>query len=592
VIPLDGQRRWYRYHALFAEAMRDEARRRFGEAGLRTLYARASRWYAQHGQLSNAVEAALTAREYAAAAALIERAIEARGRAHELHTLRRWVEQLPEDARDRHPAVCFAYAAALLFTEDRRAPATAALLQPPLLAAEQGWRAAGDRHRLGALLTFRAMVAWWQGDTARSFADARQALALLPGQDVEWRGPCLLHVGMEALLEGHADAAYALILEARALCEAAVNIHATLASSFLLGDICRRQGRLRQAGQLYQAVLDEAEKVELGEPLDDRAGALLGLAALAYEHNQLAAAEAAVAEALMISKRLQADELLIPATLLLARVLLARGDTDQARQQLDQLVGALQPRRAWQRREALAAQARLALARGDLAVVERWASAHARCLDEVPLLQQEQEALIVARLSIARGQAAAALPTLAGWLADARANGRIGSVIEILIVTALAHFVDDDLPAAGRALGEALGLAEPEGYRRLFLDEGPALADLLLVLRQQTAGPAPYLDALLAAFASAEERGLRAAYLDPGSPLPSSRSLGLVEPLSPREQRVLRLLAAGLSNPEIAQELVVSVNTVKTHVQSIYRKLNVTSRSQARQAAHNLSLIP
>jgi LuxR family transcriptional regulator, maltose regulon positive regulatory protein len=592
LVPLDGQRHWYRYHALFAEAMREQARRQFGADGMRALYRRASRWYERQGQLADAVEAAFKAGDFAAAAALIVQIVDSPQHTNELHTLRRWSELLPEQIRHSYPSLCFAYAGALLFTEDRRAPATAALLQPPLLVAERHWRAAGDRPHLGALLTFRAMVHWWQGEHAQSFADARQAWDILPEQDVEWRGPCLLHLGAEALLAGRADAARELILEAQACCAAARNIHASLAAMFILADITRRQGQLHQAGQLYQSVIAEAGKVEFGAALDDRAGALLGLGSLAYEHNDLATARQHAAEALEISKQLRADELLVPAMLLLARVLHAGGETVSAQQQLDALLALPQCRRPWYRREALALQARLALARGELAAVQRWQSTYAQRSNEVPALQQEQEALLAARMLIAQHRAKAALPLLERWLADARANDRTGSVIEILMLSALAHDAQAGLPQAAPMLAEALSLAEAQGYVRLFVDEGPAMAGLLMLVRQHTPGSAPYLDALLAAFPSAEDRGVRTESARPKDSILSHQPSFYTEALSPQEQRVLQLLAAGLSNPEIAQELIVSVNTVKTQVQSIYRKLNLTSRSQARRVAQSLRRSP
>jgi LuxR family transcriptional regulator, maltose regulon positive regulatory protein len=587
LVPLDAQRRWYRYHALFAEAMRDQALRQFGADGMRALYGRASRWYERQGQLADAIEAALHAHDFAAAAALIARMVDSPQRTNELHTLRRWIELLPEQIRNTYPSLCLAYAAALLFTKDRRIPTTAALIQPLLEVAEQHWRVAGDRLHLGALLTFRAMVRWWQGDYAQSFADARQAWELLPEQDVEWRGPCLLHLGAEALLAGQADAARELILEAHACCAAAKNVHASLAAMFILADITRRQGELRQAGQLYQSVSAEAGKLEFGAALDDRAGALLGLGSLAYERNDLATAQQQATEALEISRQLCADELLVPAMLLLARVLHARGDIGPAQQQLDQLLALPACHRPWFRREALAMQARLALAQGELAAVQRWASTYAQRSDEVPALQQEQEALVVARMLIAQGRAKAALPLLDRWLTDARANGRTGSLIEILMLTALAYGTQAGLPRAAPVLTEALGLAEAQGYMRLFVDEGPAMANLLLFVRQHARGPAPYVDALLAAFPDRRLQNADRRSQSEQSPISNLQS-PMVESLSPQEQRVLQLLAAGLSNPEIAQELIVSVNTVKTQVQSIYRKLNLTSRSQARRAAQSL----
>jgi LuxR family maltose regulon positive regulatory protein len=176
--------------------------------------------------------------------------------------------------------------------------------------------------------------------------------------------------------------------------------------------------------------------------------------------------------------------------------------------------------------------------------------------------------------------------------------------LEIMVLMALAHASGEDLPEARRLLMDALALAQPEGYQRLFLDEGPPMARLLRAvepeIRSEPLGS--YLRALLHAFTpdqaargGEEERGRRGAIGAPAPSLSHSPPLPLpqelVEPLSPQEQRVLRLLAAGLSNPEIADELVVSVNTIKTQLQSIYRKLNVSSRAEARRAARQLDLL-
>src|SRR5262249_59776431 len=160
---------------------------------------------------------------FARAAALIERMIDHRGFTSELHTLRRWVEQLPGDVLSASPTICFAYAAAILFTEDRRAPATPSLLLPPLQLAEERWRAEDNRPKLGEALTLHAMVELWQGEHVQAFADTRQALALLPEDSHMWRGTCLLNIGIEELYAGRIDAARQALLAALAHCEAAGN---------------------------------------------------------------------------------------------------------------------------------------------------------------------------------------------------------------------------------------------------------------------------------------------------------------------------------------------------------------------------------
>jgi LuxR family maltose regulon positive regulatory protein len=300
--------------------------------------------------------------------------------------------------------------------------------------------------------------------------------------------------------------------------------------------------------------------------------ALLGLAGLYYEWNDLDAADHAAQMAFDLGEQLANDMLQSQATLLLACSEHARGRSEQAAQRLAARLARLQPQRApLLYRQVLARQAQLQLATGDLAAVQRWATSCAQSADQLPLIQQEQEALIIARLRIAQGNTATALALLEHWQALAQANGHIRAGLEILLLVALAHAAAGEIDAARLPLRQALAGAQAEGYQRLFLDEGDALAALLRALT-------PAL----------REPQLRAYAQN----LLLERSKGdLTEPLSTQERRVLALLADGRSNPQIAQELVVSVNTVKTQLKSIYRKLNVTSRQSAAVVARRRQLL-
>jgi LuxR family maltose regulon positive regulatory protein len=185
---------------------------------------------------------------------------------------------------------------------------------------------------------------------------------------------------------------------------------------------------------------------------------------------------------------------------------------------------------------------------------------------------------------IAQGEPDAAFDVLDEWQMDSHAQGRARSELEILVLQALAHAALDRQVEAGQTLVRALALAQPEGYRRLFLDEGQPMADLIRAVLPDLRGEplVGYVRTLLLAFAEEPIGQATPSALVPGL---------LIEPLSPQEQRVLRLLAAGLSNAEIAEELVVSINTVKTHVRNVYSKLDVNSREQAREAARELKLV-
>ena len=586
LVPLgdEGDRSWYRYHMLFAEAMLHAARQRFGESGLQALYDKAALWHARHGFLVEAIEASITARTFERAAVLIEQ-LEQRN-FQELQTLRRWAEQLPQDVLHEHPALCFNYAMALLFTSDRYAPATAALVETPLQAAEAAWQEAKDDRRLGQVFALRSMIAMWQGDWARSFAWAKEALELLPEHEVNWRGISLLNASLQDLLAGNINSAQRMALEARVLCEAAQNIHGASGATLLLAGMHVAQTELDQAEALYRQVLDEAGDAE--ELLDDRGFAQLGLGTIAFERNDLASAEQHAtqaldaAQALEFAQRRPEADVHVHASLLLARIQHARGQTQPAQDRLRTL--AARTHRASWLREVQAWQARFSLDAGDLDTVQRWHTTHAQHTDDVLKMQQEQEALIVARLQIAAGDSETALKRLEQWRRDARAHGRVRSELEILCLQALAHAAQDDTQRAHKTLVRALTLAQPNGCRRVFLDEGQNIAALLqAVVPDLKKRPlATYAMLLLKAFAST--RSIQTLSV----PTVSSP---LLEPLSSQEQRVLRLLAAGLSNPEIARELVVSTNTIKTQVQSIYRKLNVNTREEAREAARELNLL-
>jgi LuxR family maltose regulon positive regulatory protein len=582
LMPLDSAGHWYRFHSLFAEALQHYAWQRLGEAQLLHFHHKASRWYEEHGLLPEAVEAALSSLDPSRAASLIQRIIPHMAW-NEKHTLRRWMEQIPEEVLRAHPTICMPFAMAILFTSDRHAPATRVRLQMPLQIAEEHWQNEGNEPKLGEVLAFRSLAAWMQRDLSQSFPLARQALELLPEGEVWWRGLSLILVGAEELYAGRLNDARQTLSEARACLEAAENIFGVLDTILFLGEVCYQQGDLRQAAHLYRQVIARLENAPMDRDraLIRRGQALLGLGTLALEVDDLQAAEQYVTEGVAIGQQFPDEELLAHGPLVLARIKHARGETNQAQDLLGEL--AAQTKYSLLLREVRAYQARLSLAMGDLSSVQRWTASLVQPADDFLVSYQEREALVVARLLVAQRQAGEALHLLDDWLADAQAKGRARSEMEILVLLALAHVALEDLSRAKQALFRALGLAQPDGYRRPFLDEGEPLATILQSLLPdiQEESIANFSRTLLYAHAQRTRREIA----------PSSGSMGGIEPLSDQEQRVLRLLGEGLTNPEIARELVVSLNTVKTHVKSIYRKLNLGNRREARQAARQLNLV-
>jgi LuxR family maltose regulon positive regulatory protein len=381
-------------------------------------------------------------------------------------------------------------------------------------------------------------------------------------------------------------------------------MHGSLAADLVLAEVLTGQGALHQAAQLYHQVLGEVSQVEAKGDFFDRGHALIRLADLAFEWDDLESAEQYAGAGLELGRQYDIEDFLVQGSLSLARLKQARQETDQARQLLHNLTP--QVKRPWLQQKVQAEQARLALLAGDLAAVQRWAAGRHQNGDIPLVIQQEQEALLLARLLIAQEEAEAALRLLDDWQAGAQANGRGRTELEILMLKALAHYSQADLSQARPLLIQALALAQPEGYRRLFLAEGEPMAALLqATLPELKEDPLrTYAQSLLNAFTqqpvpSPSKLLSQSFELQHQLPIqnqskiqnPKSKIQNPVDPLSPQEQRVLRLLAAGLSNPEIAQELVVSINTIKTQVKSIYRKLNVSSREEAGDLAGRLNLL-
>jgi len=588
LMPLDDAQQWYRYHALFAEAMRHYARRRLGDAAIRELSHKASLWYEEHGFLADAIEAALAAQQFARAADLLERVIEPEKTNNELYTLRRWIEPLPEEVLRLHPMLCVIYAITLLFTLDRSAPATRKLVEAPLAMAEQYWQAEQNGPGFGYILAVRAQLAWWQGELPQSFAAAREALTLLPEQELNWRGACMISLGTEAIFAGQFDTARQMLLEGRALSEAAGNDYATRAAIFMLANIYLVQGELHQAALLYRQILAGA-----GEDITDQAGALIGLAELMLEWNDLDAAEQHVSQALDLIRPYASDlgeqrvdeDLLTPGSILQARLLYVRGQREQAQQRLSELIA--QPH--YRELPPLPGAARLwlarfALAAGDQVTAQRWFASASQHDEVLAFFQRERLTLLQARLLIAQGEIEQALPLLDTLQAEAHTHKSLRNELEIIVLKALASATLNQQKEARQALREVLVLAHPGGYQRLFLDEGETMEVLLRSILPEIKEDTllTYARTLLAAF-TGQKTGQEA-------PPPTPSEL-FIEPLSSQERRVLRLLVAGRSNPEMAQELIVSVNTIKTQVKSIFRKLNVNSRQEARDVARRLKLL-
>jgi LuxR family maltose regulon positive regulatory protein len=584
-----------------AETMRAEALRRFGEERLYHLLLQAARWYETHEMPMEAIEAALTAHESAYAANLIEQLNE-EVYVSEYHTLLRWLEQLPETLLHTRPALCFYYAQVQYISEDTdisqlQVEKIEALLQ----MAEEGWRQQEDLLHIGLLYAFRATLALIQSRYARAVEHARLALQYwpLPTEQVDkhinkqqaswidWRCGCLTALSEEAMQAGHFDKAYQFTLEAYTLSLKHADRSFTSILRKQLGEVCTELGELHQAAEYYQqTIVDIRAQKERGEEIV-YASSLYGLAHLSYEWNQLERAEQQAREVIdyQFSGYLPhlAEETRTYGELLRLLVTHTRGDVDSAQQQLSSLFVRLQASMVPNTRmkqlipDVLIWQARLQIMEKDLVATRRTFSMLADYEAEMSPLQLQTVQLLRARLLLARGQATAALHSLERLLITALMGKHLLRVLEIQLLIALAYAADKQEYRAKQRLHEVLSQARNEGFMRLFLNEGEPLAALLRsLLPSLTEKPLrTYAEIILRAFTEPE-------YATAGSPF---------EPLSSQELRVLTLLTAGNSNPQIAEALIVSVNTVKGHVKNIYRKLNVNNRVQAGEVARSLHLI-
>jgi ATP/maltotriose-dependent transcriptional regulator MalT len=571
-----GNQIWYRYNPLFAESIQFLARQRWAETDIQLLFDKAGHWYEYHGFLEDAIEMALQATLFERAMPLIEKYIEIHD-LRELHTLNRWMEFIPRHDLLQRPQICFTFAQIILYSEDRFAAATALKIEPYLTAAESIWRSRDNQESLGRLLSFRGNVAWWQGNFEKAFDYARRSLPNLSESDIFWRGNSLLMLAYEALNQGRILHAQDMILEARALLGAAQNIFGVLASIQLLAEVFYQQGELDQAEQLNQQILTDAVGDE--SMLDDQGIASLSLSHISYERNDLEQAGLLANRALELGKQ-RANELLqVQSTIRLAYIAFAKDNSADAQELLKSAESRIQNPALL--RELQNARVRLYIQLDDISTVDWWVkniSSDSRILT----LKREQESFTLARLRIAAGRAREALDIIRPWKVDSAENGRVRSQVEELILEALARNVETDLSSAVKPLIEALTLAQAKGFRRIFLDEGPRMAKLL------QAALATMPNRALSLVASTLLHSFRAAMT---ADVAATMSHIQIESLSQQELRVLRSLVAGLSNADIAQELVISNNTVKTHVKSIYRKLNVKSRNEAREVAHVLKLV-
>jgi LuxR family maltose regulon positive regulatory protein len=582
VLPLDDERRWYRYHQLFADLLSSTLQERRSTEQIRELHRRAGRWYQGEGLLEEAMVHAMAGQDFERAASMIEGNIASMLSHSEAPTLLGWIEKLPPHiVRDR-PWIDVYRANALALSGrleqvDPLLEDVEARIGPDTLQATE---------LRGHIAAIRAYAANLRGDAARVIEMASLVDRYLAGGHPNAQGMvayALADTYFAADDMGHAEQASQTMFRAG---ETTGQLLMAVPALCDLAAIKKAEGRLYQAEALY----DRARQWMVERHgLDSRVRCPyeFGLADLLHEWNRLDAAYEHATTGIECAQRFGVYSLLVSGCLAWMRILQARGDVDGA---LDALHDAEQIAETHHLRLATRIELRTSrvvewLAVGEVDAASRWAEA---CDGG-----SELEPIALARLYLAQGHAADAQDLLEPQRALAEAGGRAGRSIEILGLQAMALEAQERPKEAGAALIEALSLARPEGYVRIFLDMGPRLGELLARVAARGAAMGPvttdYARALLDTFR--EESAARGCGAAAAAALPSSLGAALPEPLTQRELDVLALLAEGLTNKAIAQRLVIAPSTVKQHLKNIYGKLDVHSRTQAVARGRELDLL-
>jgi LuxR family transcriptional regulator, maltose regulon positive regulatory protein len=591
VVALDDERRWYRYHHLFAEMLRSHLQQREPTLSPR-LHRRASSWYEQHELPIEAVQHALAIPDAELAAHLIEPIALPVAFQGQVSTVLGWLNALPKALIYTRPRLCVYYARML--TSINQLEAAEELLQQAERGVQEDLPAEQVPFILGWVFSVRAGIAAFSGDVERAISLGRQALALLPEAEVIARAGALVTTSRAYQVSGDVTSvAEREVVAANTFIRTSNNPFATMSSTCVLARLYVLQGRLRQAAATYEQVVQVAPRPEVLRTMYTSLYYYFGLGDLLREWNDLQAAERHLAQGMaLVNETLSVEPVVaVLGYTALAHLQQARGHSREAFATLDALAQLAEQRRFLPHllAQVAAVRAELGLAQGNLAAAILWADSSGLSAEDTDLsYPQEGAYLTLARVRIAQRRSDPATPFLQDVLhmldrlqESAEAKARMNSVLEILVLRALALEVQGDRTSALSTLERALVLAAHEGYIRLFVDKGEPI---LTLLRQAYArGIAPdYVATLLSAFGEQHP---------PALPLPSPRSSSLLEPLTEREREVLHLLLEGASNREIARRLTLSVNTVKRHVYNICGKLGVQSRTQAIVRARALNLV-
>ena len=567
IVPLDNERRWYRYHHLFGELLRQ----RHAMAGdLNALRIRASQWHEDNGLDIEAFQYAAAANDIDRAERLIE------GTAIPLHlrgavsAIVNWLATLPVETLNARPSLWWRYGSLMLVIGQTSG------VEEKLNAAEN----ALQRNRpgvapldpaqtilIGRVATARSVLALTRYDVAGMHDHAKRALAALAPDMLSTRATAYWTLGMSHAMRGDRVAARQSFSEGIALGQRAGDAFTTMLAAIGLASVLEGDLDLHRAATVYA----EALQLAGDQPLQIVNEAYLGLARLHYAWNDLDTAARFAEKSYEYARQYErAIDRYVLSEILAARIQLARGESTAAAASLAQTSQTVRQKNFVLRAPDVAAAQVLALLHaGDIDAAGALAATH-----DLPLSR--------ARVRLAQGDATAALAILGPLRAHAESKGWRDERLKARVLESLAHQLQNDSDRALLALADAAALAEPGGDLRSFLDEGAPMAQLLREMAKRRIQPA-FTARLLSEIdrAAPPENALRA----------TSAAPQLIESLSPRELEILVLIAQGLTNHEIGERLFLALSTVKGHNQRIFEKLQVQRRTEAISRARELRLI-
>jgi LuxR family maltose regulon positive regulatory protein len=581
IVPLDNERQWYRYHHLFAELLRQrlyQSASSGNEAGsIAEYHVRASVWYEDNAQDLEAFQHAVAANDIKRAARLME------GKGMPLHfqyavtTILNWLASLPKEVLDAKPLLWVRYASMALISGQttgvaERLQAAEAVLAADLQDAEPDNQ---TRDLIGQIAAARATLALLtQNRIEDIIAQSHRALEFLSPDNLSFRFTAIWALGAAYQIQGDRAAAERVLTEALSISQmSGKKFHMTLASNGL-GLAQELENHLYNAAATYQRGLQLAG--DNPHPTST-SQTYLGLARIYYQWNDLDTAERYGRQSQQLRRQFDQVNLFIISEVFLARLRLARGDVAGAAAMLAEIEQSVHQHNFVQRiPEVVAAQVLVLLRQGDLEAAARLAQTH-----DLPFSQ--------ARVSLAQEDPASALAVLEPLRQQMEAKGWVDELLKVMVLQTIALHVHGETDKAEQLLGEALALAEPGGFVRLFVDEGETMRLLLEKQSRNREHPrSSYVDKILAAFSS-PAGAPKSAHLGRGRAGNHQKS-DMIEPLSQRELEVLQLLRSELSGPEIAQQLIVSLNTLRSHTKNIFYKLGVNNRRAAIRRAEDLGL--